>query len=154
MNDYVSWIRDRIGHDRIFLNVAIVVVVNDKGEVLLQKRSKTESRWGFPGGVIELGESADEAAVREAREETGLEVQIENLLGVYTRYYDEYANGDKAQPVAIVFTGSAIGGKLATDNNETFELSFFAPDTAPTLFNAQHNDILEDFRLGRTGVYR
>jgi 8-oxo-dGTP pyrophosphatase MutT (NUDIX family) len=63
MPNYISWIREKVGHNRIFLNVAGVVVFNEDGKVLLQKRSNNEELWGFPGGVIELGESALEAAM-------------------------------------------------------------------------------------------
>jgi mutator protein MutT len=154
MPDYIPWIREKVGHERIFLNVTGVVVFNDQGEVLLQKRSKTEELWGFPGGVMELGESATEAAIREVREETGLEVKIESLLGVYTKYEDEYPNGDQAQPIAIVFKGSVAGGELIVDGKETFGLAFYDLDEVPELFNSQHNDILADIRNQRTAVYR
>ena len=154
MRDYIPWIREKVGHERIFLNVAGIVVFNDAGQVLLQKRSKQENLWGFPGGVMELGESAAETAIREVREETGLEVEIDALLGVYTKYYDEYPNGDQTQPIAIMFTGSVIGGELQIDGEETFDLQFFELNKVPELFNAQHNDILYDIRNHRTGVCR
>ncbi len=154
MPDYIPWIREKVGHERIFLNVAGIVVFDSTGKILLQKRSGAEDLWGFPGGVMELGESAAEAAIREVREETGLDVKIDSLLGVYTRYYDQYPNGDKAQPIAIAFIGSIIGGELFVDGKETFDLAFFDPDEAPELFNAQHRDILDDVRNQRRGVYR
>ena len=154
MPDYIPWIREKVGHERIFLNVAGIVVFDSVGKVLLQRRSGTEVHWGFPGGVMELGESAAEAAIREVREETGLDVKIDSLLGVYTKYYDQYPNGDKAQPIAIAFTGSIVGGELVVDGLETFELAFFDLDEVPELFNLQHNDILDDIRNHRTGVYR
>ena len=154
MANYISWIRNKVGHERIFLNVAGVVVFDSAGKVLLQKRSGTEAVWGFPGGVIELGESAAEAAIREVREETGLDVKIDSLVGVYTKYFDEYQNGDKAQPIAIVFKGHAVGGELFVDKEETFALTFFELDEVPELFNPQHNDILDDIRNHRVGVYR
>ena len=154
MPNYVSWIRAKVGHERILLNVAGIVVFDNTGKILLQKRSNAGDVWGFPGGVIELGESAAEAAIREVREETGLDVKIDSLLGVYTKYYDEYLNGDKTQPIAIVFRGSVVGGELIADGEETFELAFFRLDEVPELFNSQHNDILDDIRNHRIGVYR
>jgi len=152
--DYIRWIREKVGHEKIILVVAGVIVFDDDGRVLLQKRSKIEELWGFPGGMMELGESAEETAVREVREETGLEVEITSLLGVYTKYSDQYPNGDKAQPITIVFKGKAIGGKLKIDGEETHDLQFLHPDQAPKLFNPQSNDILEDIRQQRTTVYR
>ena len=154
MTNYISWIREKVSHDCIFLNVAGIVVFNDTGKVLLQKRSKSEELWGFPGGVMELGESAAEAAIREVCEETGLDVKIDSLLGVYTKYFHQYHNGDQAQPIAIVFTGSIVGGEIFVDGKETFDLKFFDLDEVPELFNSQHNDMLDDIRNHRMGVYR
>ncbi len=154
MPDYISWIRERVGQESILLNAAGVVVFDHLGRVLLQKRSKDEDLWGFPGGAMELGESAEETAVRELREETGLDVRVDSLLGVYTRYTGTFPNGDQAQVVLIIFKGSIMGGELKADGKETFDLAFFDLDAAPKLFNTQHNDILADVRAGRSGVYR
>jgi mutator protein MutT len=152
--NYVTWIREKVGKETIFLNVAGVIVFNGEGRVLLQKRSATGDQWGFPGGIIELGESAAEAAIREVHEETGLDVKIDSLLGVYTKYFHQYPNGDQAQPIAVVFTGSVVGGELSFDCNETFDLRFFDLDKIPILFNTQQNDMLEDLRNHRSGVFR
>jgi len=154
MPDYVQRIREKVGHDYIFLNVAGIVVFDDRGRVLLQKRSETEEIWGFPGGIMELGESAEEAAIREVREETGLEVKIDSMLGVYTKYHHVYANGDQAQPVLFVFKGSVVGGELFIDGKETFDLVFLELDQVPVLFNDQNNDVLEDLRNQRSCVFR
>ncbi len=154
MHDYIPWIREKVGHDQIFLNVAGIIVFDELDRVLLQKRSKDRDQWGFPGGVMELGESAAEAAIREVREETGLDVRIDSLLGVYSKYFHRYPNGDQAQPIAIAFTGSIIGGELFVDGKETFDLRFFELNEVPKLFNSQHNDMLDDVRNQRAGVYR
>ena len=62
---------------------AAAVIVDDDGRILLVRHSYGELNWEIPGGAGELGESADAAAVREVREETGLEVAAERLTGVY-----------------------------------------------------------------------
>lgn len=87
--DYIRFIREKLGPERIFLNFAGGLICNEEGEVLLQKRGDRNA-WGFPGGAMELGESAEETAIREIYEETGLMVTVEHLIGVYTKYYDEY----------------------------------------------------------------
>ncbi len=154
MNDYVTYIREKVGHDLIFLNCAGGWVENEDGHVLLQKLSPTEEIWGLPGGVMELGESAEETAVREIREETGLEVVVDSLIGVYTHYFDSYPNGDKAQVVAISFRCSIVGGELYADMKETFGLAFFDPEHLPELINQHHKDLADDAINGRIGVYR
>ncbi|MCL2197737.1 MAG: NUDIX domain-containing protein [Defluviitaleaceae bacterium] len=154
MRDYIKWIRGKVGHDRIILNFSGACLVNDNGELLLQKRSGTEDIWGFPGGALEVGESIEEAAIREVKEETGLDVEMEYLVGVYSKYCFEYSNGDKAQAICYVFKGNIVGGTLFADGVETFDLKFFARDSLPPLFAQQHMDAINDFFDGKMGVYR
>jgi len=154
MSNYIKWIRSKTGRDKIFLNFAGACVVDDEGRVLLQKRAGQKEAWGFPGGAMELGESAEETALRETQEETGLIVKAEHLLGVYTKYHDEYPSGDSAQPINIVFICSIVGGELNSQNPETEELCFFHKHEIPKLFNKQHNDILQDFLGGAVNVWR
>ncbi len=154
MSDYIKWLREKVGRDLIFLNFAGGWIENSKGEVLLQKRSAAEEIWGFPGGAMELGESAAETALREIREETGLTVKVDSLIGVYTNYFDSYPNGDKAQTILFFFRCSVIGGNLLVDQKETFDLAFFDPKNMPELFNRQHQDMLVDALSQRQGIFR
>lgn len=151
--DYIRYLREKVGHDLVFLNFAGGCIRNERGEVLLQRRADRDV-WGFPGGAMELGESAPAAAIREVREETGLEVEPEGLIGVYTDYYDEYPNGDKAQTICIFFALKVMGGTLSARDSETLELRWFAPDQVPPLVNRQHEDAWQDARANRRGVVR
>ena len=54
MSDYIKWIRSKVGHDNIIINFSGACIANEKGEVLLQKRSDTENIWGLPGGAVEI----------------------------------------------------------------------------------------------------
>ncbi len=154
MGNYIEWIRSKVGHDRILLNFSAACIRNTEGKILLQKRSASRDVWGFPGGALEIGESAEEAAVREVREETGLRIQADSLIGVYTKYFDEYPNGDKAQTIVFFFECSIVDGNLSTDREETFDLAFFDPHKTPELFNPQHRDMLADCLDQRRGVFR
>ncbi|MDO0950270.1 NUDIX domain-containing protein [Mammaliicoccus sciuri] len=71
--DYISSLRDKVGHAPVILVGALVLIFNKDKQVLLQLRSDNES-WGLPGGTMELGESFEEAAIREVYEETNLEI--------------------------------------------------------------------------------
>jgi mutator protein MutT len=152
--EYIPWIRSKVGHEKIILVVALTLIFDEEGKVLLQKRSKDEELWSFPGGMMELGESAEETAVRETKEETGLDVEITSLFGVYTKYFHQYGNGDNVQPIAIVFNSRIIGGELIVDGTETHDLRYFKPEEAPKLFTQQNDDILEDICQNRANVYR
>lgn len=145
--DYISYIRSKVGHDKIFLNCVVAAIVDDAGRVLLQKRSDRKM-WGFPGGVMELGESFFDAVKREVKEETGLAVEIERLLGVYSAYLDEFPNGDRAQPITLFFLCRAIAGNLSVDDEETLELGYFGRDEMPQMVNQQHMDMFHDLFEG------
>jgi ADP-ribose pyrophosphatase YjhB (NUDIX family) len=104
--------------------VASVVVIQD-GQVLLI-RGERYGTWLLPGGLVERGESPAQAAVREVREETGLEVQLTRLVGVFSR---PHWRGDGYH--VIVFAASMVGGVLQADQDETLEVRFFDPADLP-----------------------
>lgn len=141
--NYIKWIRKRVGHAKIILVHAGGCIFNDKGELLLQRRGDC-NMWGFPGGAVELGETTQEGAIREIKEETGLDVTIEKLIGVYTDTNAICANGDKYQSVLIAYKLHVVGGSLKCDQIETLELKYFSLDSIPPLFCKQHYDILKD----------
>ena len=99
--------------------VASVVIVQD-GQVLLQL--KRFGIWSLPGGLVEEDESVAQAAVREGREETGLELCLERLVGVNSRGDDLHA---------VVFAARAVGGRLQIDEDEVWDLRYFDPDDLP-----------------------
>ncbi len=143
--NYIKWIRSKVGHEKIILVFAGGCIFNDKGEVLLQRRGDS-NKWGFPGGAIELGETPQMAAIREAKEETGLDVEVNNLIGIYTDSCMEYSNGDKAHSILIAYELNTLGGEMFCDNIETLELKYFSLDNMPELFCKQHEDFLCDIK--------
>ena len=144
--NYIKWIRGKVGHEKVILLFAGGCVFNDKGEVLLQRRGDT-SLWGFPGGAVELGETPERAAVRELKEETGLDVEVTRLIGVFTEFDMKYPNGDEAQCISVVYELRVVGGELRVDGSETLELAFFAPHAAPELFCRQHTEMMELLKM-------
>ena len=148
--NYIKWIRSKVGHEKIILIFAGGCIFNEKGEVLLQRRGDT-NKWGFPGGAIELGETPEMAAIREAKEETGLDVEVGKLIGIYTDCNMEYASGDKAQSIVIAYELKALGGKLFCDKEETLALKYFPLDNMPELFCKQHEELLADIRKEKAG---
>lgn len=144
MADYVSYIRSLVGHQPIILTYAGGVLMNDKGGVLLQKRTDFQ-KWGLPGGTIEYDETASQACVREFKEETGLDVRIESLLGIDSNEEQSYPNGDVAKSICICFQVALLNEEilLEIENEETLELSYFSLNQLPEIFSPQHQRILE-----------
>jgi 8-oxo-dGTP pyrophosphatase MutT (NUDIX family) len=98
-----------------------VVVANDAGDILLIRRSDNDN-WALPGGAIDLGESAAQAAVRETREETGIDCEITGLVGIYTdpKHIILYtSNGEARQEFSIVLTARPLGGQPTTSSEST-----------------------------------
>lgn len=154
MANWITHIRRKVGTDLIFVNSAGGWIEDEQGRVLLQKRSASLEHWGFPGGIIELGESAEEAAVREVHEETGLIVYPTDILGVYSKYFLTCENGDQCQTFTVFFKMKIIGGALNVDNNETHDLVFFSPASFPPLIYQQHRDLVDDVLAGRVPAFR
>lgn len=153
MADYVTYIRGMVGHSPVFMGAAVTAILDERGRVLLERRGSSD-KWGFPGGLAELGESLDEAAVRETYEELGIKTEIDALIGIYTKYAAKCANGDEFQPITALFRGHIVSGDMRCDGVETTEARFFGKDELPEIYSEQHKAMAEDLFSGRTGVYR
>jgi 8-oxo-dGTP diphosphatase len=119
-----------------------VAIVQD-GQVVLILRSDIPL-WCLPGGAIEDGESLAQAAIREAREETGLDVELTRLVGTYSR--PNWWNGGAH---SILFAARPIGGRLQTVTDETLGARYFNPDNLPdNLLWSHHQPILDALSNG------
>jgi ADP-ribose pyrophosphatase YjhB (NUDIX family) len=91
---------------------ANVIVTNERGQILMIRRTDN-SNWAVPGGAMDLGESISDAAIRETREETGIDCEITGLVGIYTspRHVILYtSNNEVRQEFSIVFSARPVGG--------------------------------------------
>ena len=127
--DYIRYLRGMIGNKQAIFVAAVILIRDSSGRLLLQHRSD-DGTWGVVGGVMNLGETVEEAARREVFEETGLEVGELTLFGVFT---DEhvYPGGNEAVNVSIVYTSDDIKGEPVADGEEGLELRYFALDALP-----------------------
>jgi 8-oxo-dGTP pyrophosphatase MutT (NUDIX family) len=139
MSDYVRDLRGRVGHAPLHLPSVAVAIRDDAGRIVLV-RNRDTGVWQTVGGAIDPGESPEEAARREAREETGLDVELTRLIGAYggPEFRLTYPNGDVCDYVAIVYAGRAVAGELRPDEDEVSEVRWFAPDEALALALQPH----------------
>lgn len=107
---------------------ASAIVTDRDGRILLHRRSDSQL-WSIPGGAMEPGESIAQTIVREVEEETGLQVEPERLVGIYSNpnHVVEYGNGEVRQQFSVCFACRPIGGQLATTTDESLEVGFFTP---------------------------
>jgi ADP-ribose pyrophosphatase YjhB (NUDIX family) len=115
------------------------IIRDDAGDLVLVRRAIEPGygKWVFPGGFVDRGEEVQVAAIREAREETGLEIRIDRLINVYS-----YSG---RVPVIIVYAATMTGGCLGCDE-ESLEARFFAPDAIPwdeLAFRSTHEALRE-----------
>jgi 8-oxo-dGTP pyrophosphatase MutT (NUDIX family) len=130
MSEYTRQIRAKVGHDLMMQPTVGVIVLNEVGEVLLQKRSDN-GRWAPPAGAIEPDESPTDAAVRETWEETGVLVEPLRLTGIYTGpdYFITFSDsGDQIVAYSVIFLCRAIGGEAKPDGLESADVAYFAPE--------------------------
>ncbi|MBI5650014.1 MAG: NUDIX domain-containing protein [Chloroflexi bacterium] len=103
---------------------ALATIFDEHGRVLLVRQTYDNSKWAFPGGHVEPGETPWTAAVREAKEETGLDVEIVRLVSVYF-----FSDRDT---IGFQFLCRAVGGHLRVDGTEISHAEYFDPANLPT----------------------
>jgi 8-oxo-dGTP pyrophosphatase MutT (NUDIX family) len=132
MGEYMRDMRKKVGDIPLMQCGASVIVVNEGGEILLEKRADTKD-WAYAGGAVELYERVEDAAARELREETGLIAEELTLFGVFSgeamRF--TYPNGDRVSNVDVVFVCRKYSGTLTPEAAEVEELRFFPPNRLP-----------------------
>lgn len=124
--NYVQELRALVGHTPLILVSAGVLLFDDVGRVLLQRRTD-DGLWSIPGGAMEPGESLEDTARREVREEVGVEVGELTLVCVYSgsEYFHRYPNGDEMYNVGAVYAARGMCGTPTSAAAETSELAFF-----------------------------
>jgi 8-oxo-dGTP pyrophosphatase MutT (NUDIX family) len=131
ISPYVQGLRQKVGHDLVFLPGVSAVVVNDKGEILLHQRSDFRT-WALPSGILDPGENPADAIVREVFEETAVQVEPIRISGVYTTPTITYPNGDQARYVITTFLCRPTGGPgPRVNDDESLDVRYFHPSKLP-----------------------
>ena len=115
------------------------IIIEVEGGIVLIKRKNPPPGWAIPGGFVDYGESVEAAAVREAKEETGLEVKLVSLLGVYS----DPRRDPRSHTISTVFVATAQGVPVADD--DAADAGVFTQSNLPEEIAFDHRKILEDY---------
>ena len=127
---------------------AAVILTNEQGEVLLLRQPR--GVYGIPGGIVDPGETPPAAAVREAREEIGVKVELDFIIGTYL-----LTGGGWPDIFASVYKARILqGAPHAHDTDEVLEILWCRPDALPSPIVPDAEAAISDFLAGKRGVVR
>lgn len=111
----------------------VAIVQDDQGRILLIHKTDN-NKWALPGGGHDIGESISDTVVREVKEETGYDVEVETITGTYTnpRHVMAYDDGEVRQQFSLAFRAQLVGGQMQT-SSESDEVVWLTPDQLATL---------------------
>ena len=125
------------------VGVGAIIIQNDRVVLVKRAHPPIQGQWSIPGGVLEVGELVREAAIREAREETGLIVQPADLLGVYDRILRNEEQRVQYHYVLVDFLCRPVGGELQAASDAA-EVRWFTRQELPALKLAEDTqDVIE-----------
>ncbi len=131
---------EEIKKPSLTVDIIIEMPLYDKHPgIVLIKRKNPPYGWAIPGGFVDYGESVENAALREAKEETALTVRIKSLLGVYSAPERD----PRGHTVSVVYIAEGMGAPEARD--DAAELKIFSKDTLPENLAFDHSEILNDY---------
>jgi 8-oxo-dGTP pyrophosphatase MutT (NUDIX family) len=134
VSPYFKRLRAKIGHDLLLIPGVAAVIRDASGRLLLQEKTSGEA-WSLPAGAIEPGESPEQAMRREVLEETGLEVRLQRVIGVFggEEFRYVYPNGDAVEYTVILYRCAIVREATVAPDAETKSLRYFSADEMPRL---------------------
>src|SRR5699024_3931079 len=143
--EYFKYLRQYVGHKPIILPGSVVIIVNERDEILLQKRY--DGSYGLPGGLMDMGESFEDVAKREVFEETGFIVDTLTLWNVYagSEYYLKVANGDELYSATAVYYTNNVKGEMKIDYTESKDMIYFATNDLPDELTENDRGFIDDY---------
>ncbi|MDE6664149.1 MAG: NUDIX hydrolase [Lachnospiraceae bacterium] len=147
--NYIKEMRKAVGHAPLMGTGCGVIIENDKGEILLQKR-RDNGCWALLGGGMEIGETFIEAAKREVYEEAGIEIDELKLFGIYSGENGiiTFPNGDICCVTGIVFKTTVYSGEIQNNTEEALEHRFFDKANLPDNINKYDKRAIIDWAKG------
>lgn len=143
---YVKHIRSMIGHQLLLLAGANVIILDKHQDVLLQHR--TDGSWGLPGGLLEPGESLEQTAIREVKEETNIDIHELHHLNVFSgpEYTFTLKNKDVINVITSLYYSVDWSGEIINDPEEGRALDFFSLNNLPDTMDDEYLHYLRYYR--------
>jgi 8-oxo-dGTP pyrophosphatase MutT (NUDIX family) len=129
---FILALREKIGHELLWLPGITAVVLDDHAQLLLVRRTD-DGRWSLPAGILEPGEQPAVAIVREIHEETAVEAVVDRLVRVESLPPSAYPNGDQVQYLDLCFRCHPVGGTARVNDDESLEVGWFSLADHPEL---------------------
>jgi 8-oxo-dGTP pyrophosphatase MutT (NUDIX family) len=139
--DFIVKLREKIGHETLWIPGARAVVFDDDGRVLLGQRADN-GRWGLITGILEPGEEPATGLLREVYEETGVVAAAERLVSVDAVGPTTYPNGDVCQFLTLVFRCRYVSGEARVNDDESLAVGWLRPEEFPELLPG-HREAIE-----------
>lgn len=140
--EFILTLREKIGHDELWLSAVTAVVLRDDGNLLLARRADTGA-WTSVSGIIDPGEEPADAAEREALEEAGVVVVAERLAWVHATPPMTAPNGDRVRYLDLVFRCRYVSGAAHPADGENLEVGWFPLAALPPMSEGQRHRIDE-----------
>jgi ADP-ribose pyrophosphatase YjhB (NUDIX family) len=137
---FILELREKIGHDLLWLTGITGVVLNDAEQVLLVRRAD-DGRWSLVAGILEPGEQPAAGLVREIQEETSVVVEVERLVSLQSLPPSSYPNGDQVQYLDLCFRCRPLHGEPRVNDDECLEVAWFPLSALPALSPREHEAI-------------
>jgi 8-oxo-dGTP diphosphatase len=133
--------KDVSHHKNPLLTADVVISCSDNKIVMVKRKNPPyQGQWALPGGFVEYGESVENAAVREAQEETGLHVELDRLVGVYS----QMGRDPRGHVVTVCFLANMVSGELKADSDAEDVFKFTKKELNEMELAFDHEMILKD----------